>query len=43
MKDENLDVSISNIILRNDNKKFSQKGQGVNTHLNDMCKEKNIY
>ena len=42
MKDQNLDVSISNIILRNDNKKFSQKGQGVNTHLNDMCDEKNI-
>ena len=43
MKGENCDVSISNIILRNDNKKFSQKGQEVNTHLKDMCKEKNIY
>ena len=43
MKGENCDVSISNIILRTDNKKFSQKGQEVNTHLKDMCKEKNIY
>ena len=37
------DVSISNSILRTDNKKFSQTGQEVNTHLKDMCKEKNIY
>ena len=43
MKGENCDVSISNIILRTDNKKFSQKGQEVNTHLKDMCKEKNIF
>ena len=43
MKGENCDVSILNIFLRNDNKKFSQKGQEVNTHLKDMCKEKNIY
>ena len=43
MKGENCDVSMSNIILRTDNKKFSQKGQEVNTHLKDMCKEKNIY
>ena len=43
IKGENCDVSISNIILRTDNKKFNQKGQGVNTHLKDMCKDKNIY
>ena len=43
MKRENCDVSISNIILRSGSKKFSQKGQEVNTHLTDMCKEKNIY
>ena len=43
MKGEYWDVSISNIILRTDNKKFSQTGQEVNTHLKDMCKEKNIY
>ena len=43
VKGENCDVIISNIILRNDNKKFSQKGQEINTHLKDICKEKNIY
>ena len=43
MKDENCDVSMSNIILRTGNKKFSQKCHEVNTHLKDMCKEKNIY
>ena len=43
IKGEYCDVSISNIILRIDNKKFSQTGQEVNTHLKDMCKEKNIY
>ena len=43
MKDKNCDISISNIILRTDNKKFNQKGQEVNTHLKDMCNDKNIY
>ena len=43
VKGEYCDVSISNIILRIDNKKFSQTGQEVNTHLKDVCKEKNIY
>ena len=43
MKGKNCDVSISNIMLRTDNKKFSQKGQKVNTHLKDMRKENNIY
>ena len=43
MKGENCDVSISNIILRTDNKKFSQKSLEVNTHLKDICKEKDIY
>ena len=42
MKGKNCDVSISNIILRTDNKKFNQKDQEVNTHLKDMCKDKNI-
>ena len=42
MKGENYDVSISNIILRTDNKKFNQKGQEVYTHLKGMCKDKNI-
>ena len=26
-----------------DNKKLIQKGQGVNTHLKELCKEKSIY
>ena len=43
MKGESCDVSISNIILRTNNKKFSQKGQEAYTHLKDMCKEKNIH
>ena len=43
MKGEYCDVSISNIILRTDIKKFSQIDQKVNTHLKDMCKEKKIY
>ena len=43
MKGKNCDVSISNIILRNDNKKFNQKDQEVKTHFEDMCEDKNIY
>ena len=42
MKGKNCDDSISNIALRNENKKFNQKGQEVNTHLKRMCKDKNI-
>ena len=43
MKGKNCDVSISNIILRNDNKKFNQKDQEVKAHFEDMCEDKNIY
>ena len=43
MKGKYCDVIISNIILRTDQKKLSQKGQEVNTRLKDACKEKNIY
>ena len=46
MKDKNCDENIvlmSNIILRTGNKKLSQKGQEVNTHLKEVCKEKKIY
>ena len=42
-KGENCCLSVSNIILRTENRKFSQKGQEVHTHLKDMCKEKNLY
>ena len=43
IKGENCDASISNIILRTDNKKLSQKGHEVSTHLKELCKGKNIY
>ena len=43
MKGENCDASISNIILRTDNKKLSQKGHEVCTHPKELCKGKNIY
>ena len=43
IKGEHCDVSISNIILRTDNKKFNQKCQEVITHLKNMCKLMNIY
>ena len=43
LKNEKHDVAISIITLRNDNKKLSQKGNEVNTHLLKLCEEKNIY
>ena len=43
VKSKNCHVSISNIILRNENKKISQKSQEVNTHLKELCEEKNLY
>ena len=43
IKGEHCDVSISNIILRTDNKKFNQKCQEVITHLENMSKLMNIY
>ena len=43
MKGKNCDAIISNIILRNDNRKFNQKDQEVKTHFEDMCEDNNIY
>ena len=41
-KNEIHDVSVSTIILRNDDKKLNEKGLEVNLHLNELSKEKNI-
>ena len=43
MKGKNCDFSVSNIILRTDNKKVNQKRLEVNTHLKYMCNDKFIY
>ena len=43
LKTESNDVSVSNIILRTDNSLLSQKGCEVNSHLKDLCEEKNLY
>ena len=43
LKTESHDVSVSTIILRGDNKKLNEKGCEVNSHLKELCKEKNIY
>ena len=43
LKSENSDVSVSEIILRTDKPDLSKKGKEVNTHLKEMCKEKNIF
>ena len=40
-KNELSDVSISSIILRNDN--FNEKAAEINDHLARLCKERNIY
>ena len=43
MKGKNCDFSISNIILRTDNKKLNEKRQEVDTYLKYMCNDKFIY
>ena len=42
MKNDQHDVSISNIILRTDNTNLNEKGCLVKSILAEMCKEKNI-
>ena len=42
-KNDQNDVSISNIILRTDNKNLNEKGYLVNSIFAEMCKEENIY
>ena len=43
LKSESHDVSISNIIVRNDSDTLNKKGCEVNTVLMELYKEKNIY
>ena len=43
IKDEKHDVSISNIIIRADDKKLEEKRCEVNSFLGKLCKEKNFY
>ena len=43
LKSESHDVSVSNIIVRNDSDTLSKKGCEVNAILMELCKEKNIY
>ena len=43
LKNKILDVSISTIILRTDDKKLNKKGMEVNLYLKDLCKEKTIF
>ena len=43
LKSESQDVSVSNIIVRNDSDTLNKKGCEVNAILMELCKEKNIY
>ena len=43
LKSESHDVSVSNIIERNDSDTLNKKGCEVNAILMELCKEKNIY
>ena len=43
LKSESHDVSVSNIIVRNDSDTLNKKGCKVNAVLMEMCREKNIY
>ena len=43
LKNDQHDVSISNVILRTGNTDLNEKGCLVNSILAEMCKEKNIY
>ena len=43
MKNELHDVSVSNIIVRDDSDTLNKKGCEVNAILMELCKEKNIY
>ena len=43
LKSKSHDVSVSNIIVRNDSDTLNKKGCEVNAILMELCKEKNIY
>ena len=42
-KNENHDVSISNIIVRTDNQELREKALTVNRELSEICREINLY
>ena len=43
LKSESHNVSVSNIIVRNDSETLNKKGFELNAVLMELCKEKNIY
>ena len=43
LKTESNNVSVSNIVLRTDNSLSNQKQYEVNSHLKDLCEERNLY
>ena len=43
LKTEPNNVSVSNIVLRTENSLSNQKQCEVNSHLKDLCEEKNLY
>ena len=43
IKSNKHDVSISNIIIRADNPNLNKKGCEVNSRLEELCRENNIY
>ena len=43
LKTESNNVSVSNIILRIDNSLLNQKGSEINSHLKQLCEERNLY
>ena len=42
LKGNSHDVSVSNIIVHDDNSKLNEKGCEVNAHLAEMCKERKL-
>ena len=43
LKSESHNVSVSNIIVRNDSETLNKKGFELNAVLMELCEEKNIY
>ena len=43
LKTETNNASVSSILLRTDNSLLNQKGYEVNSHLKDLCEERNLY
>ena len=43
LKTESNNVSVSNVVLRTNNCLSNQKQCEVNSHLKDLCEERNLY